>query len=77
MCGRAAPDHHGYLARVKMELFTSAYCVAGCTECEVTNIYPPLKLMVFVDDITSTLDGANKEVAEMGKKGDEEVTRRS
>ena len=30
--GGAAPDHHGYLARVRLQLLTSAYCVAGCTE---------------------------------------------
>ena len=31
MRGGAAPDHHGYLARVKVELLASTYCVAGCT----------------------------------------------
>ena len=40
---------------------------------EVTNIYPPLKLKVFVDDITTLLMGKNREVAEKnGKEGDEE-----
>ena len=32
MCGGAAPDHDDYLARIKMELLASAFCVAGCTE---------------------------------------------
>ena len=31
-------------------------------------IYPPLKLRVFVDDITALVKGRNKEVAEMVKK---------
>ena len=44
---------------------------------EVTTIYPPLKLRVFVDDITAILIGRNKEVAELARKGDEEVERRS
>ena len=34
---------------------------------EVTKNYPPLKLRVFVDDITALLRGKNKEVAEMAK----------
>ena len=32
------------------------------------NIYPPLKLRGFVDDITALVRGRNKEVAEMVKK---------
>ena len=35
---------------------------------EVTNIYPPLKLRVFVDDISALLMGKNKVVAEMAEK---------
>ena len=35
---------------------------------EVTKIYQPVKLRVFVDDITALLIGRNKEVAEMAKK---------
>ena len=35
---------------------------------EVTKIYPPLMLRVFVDDITALLKGRIKEVAEMAKK---------
>ena len=35
---------------------------------EVANIYSPLKLRVFVDDITALVKGRNKEVAEMAKK---------
>ena len=32
MCGRVAPDHFGHLAGVQVELFASAYCIAGCAE---------------------------------------------
>ena len=35
---------------------------------EVTKIYSPLKLRVFVDDITALLRRKNKVVAEMAKK---------
>ena len=35
---------------------------------EVTKIYPPLKLKVFVDDITAQVQGRNMDVAEMAKK---------
>ena len=35
---------------------------------EVTKIYAPLKLRVFVDDITALVKGRNKEVAETAKK---------
>ena len=35
---------------------------------EVTKFYPPLKLRVFVDDITALLRERNKVVAEMAKK---------
>ena len=35
---------------------------------EVTKIYLPLKLRVFVDDIMALVKGNNKEVAEMAKK---------
>ena len=35
---------------------------------EVTNIYPPLKLRVFVDDITALLKGKNRDIVEMAKK---------
>ena len=65
--GRAAPDHFGYLPRVKVELLASAYCVAGCTELGHTNL-PSAAIEVFVDDITALLIGKNKEVAEMAKK---------
>ena len=30
MCGRAVTDHHGHPVRVPVELFASAYCIAGC-----------------------------------------------
>ena len=32
MVGGAAPDHHGHLARVQVELLVSTCCVAGCIE---------------------------------------------
>ena len=35
---------------------------------EVTEIYPPLKLRVFVDDITAFVNGGNKELVEMAEK---------
>ena len=35
---------------------------------QVTTIYPPLKLMVFVDDITALVKEKNREVAEKAKK---------
>ena len=35
---------------------------------KVTKIYPSLKLMVFVDDITALVKGRNKDVSEMAKK---------
>ena len=35
---------------------------------EVTKIYPPLKLKVFVDDITALLTGENRNIAEVAKK---------
>ena len=35
---------------------------------EVTKIDPPLKLRVFVDDITALLIGKNRAVAEMARK---------
>ena len=44
---------------------------------EVTKICPSSKLRVFVDDTTVFVKGRNKEVAEMAKKGDEKVERRS
>ena len=35
---------------------------------EDMKFYPPLKLRIFVDDITALVKGRNKEVAEMAKK---------
>ena len=59
MCGGAALDHHGHLARVEVELRASAHCAADAS---------PLKSRVFVDEITAFVIGRNKAVAEMGKK---------
>ena len=38
------------------------------TLIEVTKICPPLRLRVFVDDITSFMNGRNKELVEMAEK---------
>ena len=38
MCGGAAPDHHGHLARVQVELFAFTYCSAGCVERSHENL---------------------------------------
>ena len=35
---------------------------------EVTTIYPPLKLRVFVDDSKAFMNGRNKELVEMAEK---------
>ena len=67
MCGGAAPDHHGHHARVQVELLASAYCAARRTEGSNKHL-PPLKLRVFVDDITALLMVKNKVVAEMAKQ---------
>ena len=32
VCGRAANNHHCYLARVQEELFAFTFCTAGCVE---------------------------------------------
>ena len=66
MCGGAAPGHHGHFARVKVELFVSPHCFAGCVERSHKNL-SFFKLRVFVDDITALVKGRNIEVAEMAK----------
>ena len=40
-------------------------------------IYPPLKLRVFVDDITAPLKRKKKRSGGNGKEGDEEIETRS
>ena len=67
MCGRAAHDHHCYLARFQAELFVLRIVLQDSLS-EVTKICAILKLMVFVDDITALVKGKSKEVAEMTKK---------
>ena len=52
MRGGAAPDHHGHLARVQVELFGFTHCSARCVERSHKNL-PSLKLRVFVADITA------------------------
>ena len=54
MCGGAALDHHVFFLQDALS--------------EVTQMYPPLKLRVFVNDITALLMRKNTEVAEMARK---------
>ena len=69
MRGGGAPDYHVYLARVKVELLASTDCIVlRDALSDVSKIYPPLKLRVFVNDITALSMGKNREVAEMAKK---------
>ena len=64
MCGGAAPNRHGRLARFQMGLLS-----------EVTKICPPLKLRVFVDDIKALLK--RKEQGIGGDEGKVKVEERS
>ena len=63
MCGRTAHNHHCCLARVQVELFAFLRIVLQDALSEATNICPPpspprpLKLSVFVDDITALVKG--------------------
>ena len=68
MCGRAATDHHGHLARVKSGVACSHVLCCRMRWVKLQKCYPPLKLRVFVDDIKAPLMEKNKEVAEMTKK---------
>ena len=43
---------------------------------EVTKFYTPLKLKVFVDDITALLTGKKQKYSGNGKDGDEDAERR-
>ena len=47
MCGGAAPDHHGHLAGIQVELLASAPLVLQDALSEVVNIYPPLEVEGF------------------------------
>ena len=38
MRGGAAPDHHGHLARVEVELLAFTHCSAGCVERSRKNL---------------------------------------
>ena len=38
MRGGAAPEHHGHLARVQVELFAFTHCSAGCVERSHKNL---------------------------------------
>ena len=63
----AVRNHHGILPGSKWSCLLLRIVLQDALS-EVMNIYPPLKLMVFVDDITALVKGCNKEVAEMAKK---------
>ena len=77
MCGGAAWDHHGHLAGVKVELFAFLRIVLQDALSVVTKIYPPLKLRVFVDDITALLMVKKQGGGGDGEEGDEEAKRGS
>ena len=76
MRGRAAPNHHGHLARIHVELFAFTHCSAECVELSHKHL-PVFEAEGFADDITALVKGRNKDVAEMAKKGDEKTERRS
>ena len=68
MCKRFVTDHHGHPVKVQVQLFLLRIVLQDALS-EVTKIYPPLKLRVFVDDtITAPVKGRNEEVAEMAEK---------
>ena len=67
MCGRAAHDHHSCPARVQWSCLLVRIVLQDALN-EVTKICPPLKLRVFVYDITALLMVKNKVVAELAKK---------
>ena len=61
-------EYHGHFARIQAELLAIPHFVLQDALSEAMKIYPPLKLRVFVDDITALAKGRNKEVVEMAKK---------
>ena len=67
VCG-AAPKHHGHSPLVAMELLASSHCVQPDALSEVVKVYLPMKLKVFVDDITACLQGRNEELPETAEK---------
>ena len=67
MCGRAVANHHGHLPGSKWSCLLLRIVLQDALS-EVVKIYPPLKLRVFVDDITALVKGRHKEMAEMAKK---------
>ena len=67
MCGGAAPDHHGHLARVGVELLAFTNCAAGCTERSYKNPCAS-EIEGSVDDVAALLKRNKKEVAVMSKK---------
>ena len=68
MCGRVeVDDHHGYPARVEVELLALTDCVGGCVKRGYTNL-PSAEAEGLCGWYHSAPDGKNKEVAEMAKK---------
>ena len=68
MCGRAVANHYGHFARIQVELLASYVIVLQDALSEVMKIYPPLKLRVFVGDITALVKGRDTEVAGQWQK---------
>ena len=67
MCGGAAHDHHGYVARVGWSCLLLRIILQDALG-EVTKFYSSLKMRVFVDDITALVKGRNGDVVEMAQK---------
>ena len=70
MCSGAAPDHHGHLARVKVELLASTYCVAGCALMEKNKLVAEIaeKVMKKLKEEVEK-KGLEWSVTENGKEG--------
>ena len=72
---RAAPDHHGILPGSKWCCLLLRIVLQDAMS-EVTKVYPPPQLRVSVDDLTAFVNGRNKELMEMAKKGFEDAEER-
>ena len=67
MCGGATPDITAILFESKRRCLLLRIVLQDALN-EVTNIFPPLKMRVIVDDITTFMNGRNKELVEMAEK---------
>ena len=74
--GGAAPGYHGHLARVKVELLASTYCVAGRIELGYKSSHAA-EVARLCGWYHSTVEGQQQGVGRSGKEGDEEADRRS